>query len=114
MKRLLICGSRRWRNREAIYTVLREHRPDLVIEGGAPGADRIAHEEALALGIPVRQFRADWKRYGRAAGPIRNERMLHEGKPTAVAAFVLPSSKGSWHMIEIAETAGIEVVVFYG
>jgi hypothetical protein len=39
------------------------------------------------LNIYVKEFPADWETHAKAAGPIRNRRMLEEGKPELVLAF---------------------------
>lgn len=76
--------------------------------GGARGADSWAGEWAKTRNIPCRVFRADWKLDGRAAGPIRNRRMLREFQPELVVAF--PGGKGTADMVAIAEAAGIPVL----
>ena len=108
--RVLICGSRNWTDGEAIFAAL-EALPGVhvVIEGEAPGADSLARDAAYALGIPVLPFPADWEKYGRAAGPIRNQQMLEEGTPDLVLAFPIGSSPGTWDMVRRAQAAGIEV-----
>src|SRR4051812_12062124 len=86
--RVLVCGSRSWQDRDAIYNFLAFLTPDnLVIHGGAKGADTIAGEAAERRGARVRVFPADWGKHKRAAGPIRNAQMLDEGKPDLVVAF---------------------------
>jgi hypothetical protein len=113
--RVLICGSREWTDGAAIRRELeRLNGVVWVIEGGARGADALGEAAALALGIAVRHFPADWQRYGRAAGPIRNQRMLDEGKPDLVLAFHadLARSKGTADMVRRATKAGIQVRVF--
>lgn len=109
----LFCGSREWADREAIRRELRSLPPgSIVIEGGARGADRIAREEAHALGLHVASVAALWSRYGRSAGPRRNEAMLRL-RPDVVHAFTL-GSRGTAHTIAAAERAGVEVVVHDG
>ena len=78
-----------------------------IIEGGAKGADKLAREWAASRGIPVRTFKADWRRYGRGAGPQRNEQMLDEGKPDLVVAF--PGGSGTASMMRLARAAGVRV-----
>ena len=111
--RLLICGNRNWTDAGMIASVLHELQPDIVIEGEARGADRLARIEAEKLGIGVLKFLADWNKYHRAAGPIRNAQMLKEGQPDMVVAFHddLNSSKGTKNMVAIARKAGIPVRV---
>lgn len=66
-----------------------DHVPtiDLVIEGGAPGADRGAELWAGAASLPHRQFKANWDRYGHAAGAYRNREMLMIGRPNLFISF---------------------------
>lgn len=71
-------------------------------------AKRRFFRQALARGITVEPHPADWKRHGRAAGPIRNQKMLEE-KPEMVVAF--PGGKGTADMVKKAGQAGIEVFV---
>lgn len=80
-----------------------------LICGMAFGADTMAYNWAKRHGITVHEFPADWKKYGKAAGPIRNKRMLDEGKPDLVIAF--PGGGGTANMVKLAREAGVEVVV---
>lgn len=88
---------------------------ELQPEGEARGADRLAAEAARRLGIPshrILRFPAKWGKYGKAAGPIRNQQMLDEGKPTLVLAYHndLENSKGTKDMVSRAEAAGVTVM----
>ena len=108
--RILFCGSRFWTDREAIGGVLKVlPKGSVIIEGAAPGADTIACEESRRLGFTIEHFPANWKRYGRAAGPIRNSQMLKEGKPDVVLAFHenIEASKGTKDMLKQAQKAGL-------
>jgi hypothetical protein len=80
---------------------------DVVIQGGAAGADELASNWARINRIPVEQFDADWVSLGPSAGPIRNKRMLDEGQPDLVVAF--PGGKGTANMLKQARKAGVEV-----
>lgn len=66
------------------------------------------------LGMEVLPFPAEWDKYHKGAGPIRNEQMINEGLPTHVYAFHdhLDQSRGTKDMIERAESAGIPVTIF--
>lgn len=113
--RLLITGDRYWSDDRIIRAVLEplyaEHPDMVVIQGGANGADTIAGDVAEWLGIKVLEFRADWNKYGRGAGPIRNQQMIDEGKPTAVMAFHknLQASRGTLDMVKRARKANLPV-----
>ena len=109
--RVLVCGGRDYLDREHAKAYLdRFHvlkNITLIIQGGARGADRIAYEWAVENNIPWKEFEADWKLDGRAAGPIRNQRMLDEGKPDAVIAF--PGNRGTQNMTKLAREAGLPI-----
>lgn len=116
--RILICGDRNWDDWSPITQLLRkEHflNPDLVIiEGGAKGADRCARQAAEFLNIPYLEFPADWKRYHKGAGPIRNQQMLAEGRPTKIWAFhkKIWESKGTYSMISFGLRISIPVTLW--
>lgn len=120
--RILVCGGTGFDNWDLLYSTLYEihdRRSDLskpltIIEGGAIGADFLARVWAKYMDIPepglyiVEEYPANWKKYGRAAGPIRNQQMLDEGKPDLVVAF--PGGTGTADMVKRAKKAGIEVI----
>lgn len=86
----------------------------IIIEGECEGADLLSRQVAEQLGFEVLPFPAQWARYGRAAGPIRNQQMLDEGKPDLVLAFhdnLIGRSKGTKDMVLRAVIAGISVKV---
>lgn len=112
--RVLVCGDRHWCDGHAIMEEIRRFNPTVLIHGDARGADTLASEAALALEIPIEAYPAQWEKYGRAAGPIRNKQMLDEGKPDLVLAFHadLEKSRGTKNMVNQARKAGIPVRVF--
>jgi hypothetical protein len=113
--RVLVCGSRDWINKEAIRRELSFCGKDpVIIEGEAAGADKLAREVAEEMGWEFESYPADWEHYGKAAGPIRNRRMLVEGKPDIVLAFSthIKTSKGTLNMIQQAEAAHLCVEVY--
>lgn len=98
---------------DSLYDVLAT--PDLVVHGGARGADTLAGKWAEGRGIPVRVYPADWNRYGKGAGPKRNQQMLDEADPDVVIAFFdLPFavSKGTADMVTRAGN-GTRMVLSY-
>ena len=111
---VLICGGRSFEDGDFLYSELdRLHAEQpftAVIHGAARGADTLAGQWAASRDILVQSYRADWKRYGnRAAGPIRNRRMLDEGMPDLVIAF--PGGRGTRDMIEQAHACGVDVLI---
>jgi len=115
--RVLVCGDRKYQHYMIINVMLDGfllNYPNMVlIEGYANGADMIAHEWGVANLDEKNHltFPADWSRYGKAAGPIRNQQMLVEGKPEIVLAFHnnINLSKGTKHMIDLATEKGVFV-----
>jgi predicted Rossmann-fold nucleotide-binding protein len=112
MTRVLVCGGRNYEDRAALYAALDrlhfEHRFAVVIAGGARGADTLAAEWATERGIPTEIYVAEWGRLGRKAGPIRNQRMLDEGKPDLVVAF--PGGTGTAGMTALARKASVPAI----
>lgn len=116
MVRLLVCGSRDWRDRRSMFGWLDEiaavFKIECVIDGGQRGADTLGHAWARARGHNWERYFAQWKEEGDGAGFSRNRRMLREGRPTLVVAFPLPQSRGTWHMVRIAREAGVTTWVW--
>lgn len=105
--KVLVCGGRDFRDSGQVHFELnRIHSGDrgpikVLIHGAARGADTIAADWARAKGgIKVLSFPADWQKHGLAAGPLRNQQMLDEGKPDLVVAF--PGGKGTADMVRRA------------
>jgi YspA, cpYpsA-related SLOG family len=113
-KRLLVFGDRNWDDYEMILEEVRQRNPDVIIEGEARGADKLGRKAAEELGIPFVPFPAHWDRYGRGAGPIRNQQMLDEGNPTEAIGFHdnLKESKGTHDMWRRLKAAKIPVEMF--
>jgi hypothetical protein len=118
VKRLAIVGSRSF----ADYALLRdevtalcwnhfgtEDEPREIISGGAAGADTIAERYAKERGWPFRVFPADWQKWGKAAGIIRNRDIVRNADQ--VIAFWDGKSRGTAHTIETAKREGVPCTV---
>lgn len=81
-----------------------------VICGMAKGADTLGLNYAIQHDIPVGEFPADWARYGRGAGPIRNKQMADNAD--ALIAFWDGRSRGTWNMIQLAQKFNLEVTIY--
>jgi hypothetical protein len=102
---------------ETVDKVLSTINPSLLIHGAAKGADTLCAEWAEVNNVEVEVFPANWERYGRRAGPLRNISMLErtlklmsDGSSAICAAFPLPDSVGTRHMMRLACESGIVVV----
>lgn len=114
--KVLVCGGKDFADADKLYGELdRIHdcTPiSCIIEGGARGADYLAARWSAKNDLTDHQrFPADWALHGKAAGPIRNQRMLDDGKPNLVVAFPTTKSVGTWDMVKRARAAGVEVRV---
>lgn len=121
--RIIITGGRK-RESEDDYGTMEDildrldydglHAPHMVIiQGGCPdGADLLARRVAAEFGMPVETFPADWKKHGRAAGPIRNQAMADAGADLCLAFPSAGRSTGTWDMIRRACAAGIETRIY--
>src|SRR5262245_29065593 len=112
--RVLVSGSREWDDPDPIRRELEIlPRGTIIIHGNARGADRLAHQVAEELGLEIRPCPAEWEKYGKAAGIIRNRQMLQEDQPDLVLAFhpAIDQARGTKHMVEIACEAGVPVKV---
>jgi hypothetical protein len=109
-KRVLVCGGRDFSDAAWLARIL-DHLHDaspfeLLIHGGARGADTLAGNWAKARGVPVQVFRADWDKHGKVAGILRNKQMLEEGKPSLVVGF--PGGRGTADMMRRTAEAGVD------
>lgn len=128
---ILVCGTRKIDPKKA-YFLVRDALDKIIIErgwitesdeygnflpevkiiaGAAKGIDTAAVNYAVVNWQVFEEFPADWDKYGKSAGRIRNQQMLDEGKPDLVVAFPGPESIGTWDMIRRAKKAGVEVII---
>lgn len=110
--RVLVCGGRDYADQATLFgalDMLAERGPiNSIIQGGASGADKLARMWAITRNEHIDEYPADWRTHGKAAGPIRNQRMLDEGKPDLVMAF--PGGRGTADMVRRAKAANLHVI----
>lgn len=99
--RILVCGGRHYADSKHLNRVLAlvcvgRFKETTIIHGAANGADKLAGEWARHAGIKELSFPADWERYGRGAGLVRNKQMLDEGRPDLVIAFPGGGARTTW------------------
>lgn len=109
--RLVVTGGRDYCETQYIWQTLdwfHENWPiTTLIHGAAKGVDRRCAMWAQKNNIPEQPFPADWESEGKAAGPLRNQRMIDRGFPDHLLAF--PGGRGTQDMIRRCEAAGIFV-----
>lgn len=114
MTRIIIAGSRGFSDYEFLHCIMdissfRFDGIDEVVSGGARGADLLGERWANEHDIPIRRFHAQWDKYGKRAGYLRNKEMAEYA--THLVAFWDGKSKGTRHMISLANEAGLVVTV---
>ena len=118
-KIVVVTGSRKWRAKGTIFRALGAEQPDLVIHGGAYGADKIAQEWCEMMGVQFLEVSPDYRStlYSAVKAPlVRNIEMARivqglqlAGAEVVVLAFPLPGSRGTPHMMGVCARMGFAV-----
>jgi len=115
MFKVIVAGSRNFNNydlvKEKLDRILKQKCDEeiCIISGRAKGADSLGEQYAIEHKLYLLLFPADWDKYGNKAGYIRNVEMAE--RADALVAFWDGTSKGTKHMIDIANTKGLKVRV---
>lgn len=108
--KVIIAGGRDYELTDADRARLDRARSELpiteVVCGCARGADTGGEDWAKARGVPVARFPADWKKFGRSAGPRRNLQMAQY----AEALIAFPGGSGTANMVQQATERGLKVL----
>lgn len=110
--KVIICGDRNWTDYKMIEAfIVTLPKDTIIIEGDCKETDQLSGLIGKKYGYEVISVPAEWKKYGRKAGPIRNQEILDEYKPDLVVAFHndIEHSKGTKNMIDLAIKAGVHV-----
>ena len=99
--RVAVIGSRTFTNYEKVKKVLDQLEISLIVSGGAKGADSLAECYAVENSIETLIFEAEWDKYGRSAGYIRNVDIVNSSD--IILAFWDGKSKGTLHSINFAK-----------
>ena len=117
MNRVIVCGTRTFRDYDFLCSVLDKYITDPanteIVSGRAVGPDLMGEQYARDHGIKIQMFPANWNKDGRSAGHIRNKRMLDyamEGEPFVIA-FWDGESRGTLNMINLASTYHVKNVI---
>jgi hypothetical protein len=117
-KIVVVTGSRRWSDKASIWNALFEQAPNLVIHGGANGADALAGRWANENAVTCLVVPALWEGHGKKAGTIRNIDMLAiandlkeaSGAELIVLGFPAKDSIGTKHCMSSATQMGMLVL----
>ena len=109
---VLVCGGRDFTDAMCVFNTLDDLHAKFgfssLLHGQAVGADQLAFMWASQKGLITTGFPAEWSKFGKSAGPKRNQEMLDVGKPDLVVAF--PGGKGTADMVRRAKRAKIPVI----
>ena len=83
-----------------------------IVSGTANGADKLGEQYAQEKGFPIKRFPADWDKYKKKAGYIRNKQMAEYA--THCVCFWNGKSKGTAMMIDLAKELklGLRVIKY--
>jgi predicted Rossmann fold nucleotide-binding protein DprA/Smf involved in DNA uptake len=116
IKRIVIAGCRNYYNyTEAKGYIdihlceLRKKNHIIIVSGCANGADAIGERYAKENGFEIEKYPADWEKYGKSAGPRRNEQMAKISD--YIICFWDGKSKGTKSMIDYARKCGKPVKI---
>ena len=120
MNKVIIAGSRDFdnfisaeHNLLSFFKAFGIHSTDIeIISGGARGADKMGEKFANRYGIKLTVFPAQWDKYGKSAGIIRNAEMAQYAKGGILFAFWDGESRGTKNMIDTAKRNKMTVVIF--
>ena len=108
---IAIVGSRHFPRLDLVEAFVASLAPEtVVISGGAQGVEDAAERAARARGLEVIVFHADWKAYGRQAGPMRNPEIVAQAD--RFVAFWDGRSQGTLDTIVQAVNANLPVEIF--
>ena len=115
--KIAIVGSRTFEDYEAMCSFIEEKLATMgcatieaVVSGGAWGADTLAERYAQERGLQLIVFPAEWKKYGRRAGFIRNVDIIRECD--VCFAFWDGESHGTQHDIELCEQMNKQCFIY--
>lgn len=108
--KIAVIGSRTFVDYDLLKRALKPHSIDLIVSGGAKGADSLAERYAKDHNIETLIFKPDWEVYGKRAGYMRNIDIVDSCD--LVIAFWDKQSKGTKHSIDYAKKINREVIIY--
>jgi hypothetical protein len=107
--KVAVIGSRGFNNYELLSETLSNFTITLLVSGSAKGADSLGERYANENNIETLIFKPDWKKYGPAAGPIRNSDIINNAD--TIIAFWDNESKGTKDSLTKAFKLGKKIFV---
>lgn len=119
--KIIVCGGRHFDDYELLISKMQaaidmhhlKYEDIEIVSGHCEGADMLGEKYAQEFGTSISIFPAQWEKYGRVAGPIRNKQMVDYIKSDPnplVIAFTNPRTKGTRNTIKEAKKLNIPVI----
>ena len=109
--KIIIAGTRTFTNYKKLCKVcdhlLQDQTNIEIVSGTCRGTDKLGEQYAKERGCKLTQFPADWNKYGKAAGPKRNQQMANYAD--VLIAFWDGKSRGTKNMIDLAKNADFKI-----
>ena len=109
---MIVAGGRDFNPLQCHYDwiakVINQEKPTEIVSGTCSGADKFGEKAAIHYGIKIKQFPADWDKYGKMAGPRRNAQMAEY----ADICVLFPGGKGTDNMRRLAHENGLKVIEY--
>lgn len=113
MIKVIIAGGRDFKDYDLLKEKLDYYLSNLeniiIVSGGASGADSLGERYAKEKGYSLVTFQADWNKYGKSAGPIRNRQMANYADH--LVAFWDGKSRGTLNMINTAKELALKIKI---
>ena len=120
--KIIVAGPRDFKNKNTVYNgislVLQRLKDTYgvlnnleIVQGGANGVDALALQYAQENHILYKTFNADWNKYNRAAGPIRNEQMAKYGEVLIAFKNQEHPTRGTENMIQTASKYNLKIFI---
>lgn len=112
MAKIVVAGGRTYTNTGMVFICLEKivQKGDVIISGHAKGVDMMGELYAQKNNLACEIFPAEWDKYGRSAGPRRNEKMAQVADKVVV--FWDFKSRGTKNMVEMAKKYKKELFIF--
>lgn len=109
-RKAIVAGGRHFlpdeKHKKWLVNILLYEQIDVIVSGGATGADAFGEWAAFNLGLKIEKYPAEWNNYGKAAGPMRNETMAK----VADVCILFPGGKGTDDMKKRAINHGLKII----
>lgn len=106
--KVAVIGSRTFTDKKLLEEELDKLNIELLISGGAQGADTLAENYARERNISVLIFKPDYQRHGKGAPLVRNKEIVNHAE--IIVAFWDKKSRGTKFTVDYAKNKQLPVI----